>query len=442
MTYILIVPINPVESIIMRKENIEYVFLMFAVIVSALFQGLYFFNQYIFANLIISLYVVYLIYQNRDKQILSKPLFVVLVIFSFIYIGSYFLSKEKISAVEEVLRVLGFLPALVMGFCMGRKRYLYFSYGIIAASTIVAVLGLLVFSGLIQIEGAIYINRLQSTIQYANVAAILFLIAIIYSFRIIESNSIIFLITNIILIISLIFTLSRSVWAISIFVFIIAFFSNFFIKHKSNRLWYGFILGYSFTISFILNYVKGINFLIILLLSILIGIVLEFVKNKEKVYIILTSFLMFSSLIFIFIFNNDIIERIKNINLQSTELHARIAYYKGALNVIKDHPLSGCGVRGWEQVCETYVGVYSKFVHNYYLQIACDTGIGGLITFIIFIVYLIKNRNMNNDNYSFPIIVIILIHSLLDVTMHFQLIAIIFFVACGYITSSKQKDKT
>ncbi len=123
-----------------------------------------------------------------------------------------------------------------------------------------------------------------------------------------------------------------------------------------------------------------------------------------------------------------------------TEWQARLAYYKGALRLIRDYPLLGVGAGGWQIVCEQYVGLYTKYVHNYFLQILCDVGLIGFITFVSFIGSVIYAfvKAKSKDWHALVIILSIMMHSLIDVGMHFQLIAIIFFLYCGMITKESK----
>ena len=132
-----------------------------------------------------------------------------------------------------------------------------------------------------------------------------------------------------------------------------------------------------------------------------------------------------------------------NFRFSSTEWLSRIAYYTGAVKHIIDYPLFGSGGQGWAILSEQYAGIYVKFVHCYYLQLMVDVGILGLVTFILFLVFVAQSfMEAEKKNWSaFLIIISLLAHSLIDVDMQFQLIAFILFYYCGVlIEDTKAKN--
>jgi len=75
------------------------------------------------------------------------------------------------------------------------------------------------------------------------------------------------------------------------------------------------------------------------------------------------------------------------VNLNDWTLQARIALWKGGWNVFKDYPVTGCGFRCMDLVHPDYpdpTGYIEKYrgMHNNFVQIAVDTGILGLISWM------------------------------------------------------------
>jgi len=81
------------------------------------------------------------------------------------------------------------------------------------------------------------------------------------------------------------------------------------------------------------------------------------------------------------------------INLNDTNLQIRIALWQGGWLVFKDHPLTGCGFKCIDAVHQDYPDPtrYIKKLrglHNNYIQLAVDTGLFGLVSWIsIWVVY-------------------------------------------------------
>ena len=100
-------------------------------------------------------------------------------------------------------------------------------------------------------------------------------------------------------------------------------------------------------------------------------------------------------LIVIFVISPASIQwRIKSlINLEDNNLQRRIALWQGGWLVFKDHPLTGCGFKCIDVVNQDYpdpTGIIKKLrgMHSNFIQLAVDTGLFGLISWIsIWVVY-------------------------------------------------------
>ena len=81
------------------------------------------------------------------------------------------------------------------------------------------------------------------------------------------------------------------------------------------------------------------------------------------------------------------------VNLNDYNLLTRIALWQGGWLVFKDHPLTGCGFKCIDAVHQDYpdpTGHIKKLrgLHNNYIQLAVDTGLFGLVSWIsIWVVY-------------------------------------------------------
>ena len=74
-------------------------------------------------------------------------------------------------------------------------------------------------------------------------------------------------------------------------------------------------------------------------------------------------------------------------DLNDANLQRRVALWQGGWLVFKDHPLTGCGFKCIDVLNQNYpdpTGIIGKLrgMHNNFLQLAVDTGLFGLITWI------------------------------------------------------------
>ena len=80
-------------------------------------------------------------------------------------------------------------------------------------------------------------------------------------------------------------------------------------------------------------------------------------------------------------------------NLNDYNLQIRLALWQGGWLVFKDHPLTGCGFKCIDAVNQDYpdpTGNIKKLrgLHNNFIQLAVDTGLFGLVSWIsIWVVY-------------------------------------------------------
>ena len=111
--------------------------------------------------------------------------------------------------------------------------------------------------------------------------------------------------------------------------------------------------------------------------------------------------LMFSSLILLFVIffstygdRDRIVGRIKS----STEIKARMIFYKTSLNIIKDNPFVGIGMENFMIIYPLYrlpeeneiaIDVMPTMVHNGYLQTALTNGLPALLLYLTFLAAII-----------------------------------------------------
>lgn len=147
----------------------------------------------------------------------------------------------------------------------------------------------------------------------------------------------------------------------------------------------------------------------------------------------------------------SIVERFSNIGKNNKSISERFAFYKDAIEIIKqdENLLFGIGGKGWKyKYLEVQSYEYiSTDVHNYPLQILLEFGIVGFAFLVAIFIVIIKELKICIKNKEFANISIIcalmciLIHSCLDYSMAFFYIMIIVRLLLAIISSNRVNEK-
>lgn len=76
--------------------------------------------------------------------------------------------------------------------------------------------------------------------------------------------------------------------------------------------------------------------------------------------------------------------------------NSRIEYVRSALLMIKNHPIFGTGLGTFGVVIPNYINTpaaFSRYAHNSYLQIFAESGILGILLFLLIIFFIVKESN-------------------------------------------------
>jgi len=213
------------------------------------------------------------------------------------------------------------------------------------------------------------------------------------------------------------------------------------LKNHSVKSW-PFLLGTLFIITSLpaIFFAKSTGALVSIFSAIFL--ILLFYKKTRWIIIILT---IFSSLL---IFNLPKLQNIKTeLILQDRSGQIRIGIWKETLEYLKDHPIKGSGLGSYSQEIKTYHqkvnGEYIEIYHhphNIFLTIWVNTGLIGLLSFIIILVYIlhknIKEKNIYN-NFLLLSLLMLLITGLVDSPYIKNDLAILFWFLI-YLSLSKK----
>tara|TARA_B100001175_G_C19503028_1_gene639264 strand:- start:889 stop:2172 length:1284 start_codon:yes stop_codon:yes gene_type:complete len=201
-----------------------------------------------------------------------------------------------------------------------------------------------------------------------------------------------------------------------------------------------------------------------LILLIIISLLYYLVKEKRKV-VIQTIFVSLSVCLSYLTYNFlnekntfDLIEeRFSSVAPSSDQsVSQRFTFYKIALEDIKNYPLTGIGIGNWKllsiQRANEALGGYMVpyVVHNDFLEIAAESGILSLLSYLFFIFFpfiiLLKRAiNLQNNNLYFLVLTclsVYILDSLLNFPMHrvVSSINLYFILALFYYITIKNND--
>lgn len=184
-------------------------------------------------------------------------------------------------------------------------------------------------------------------------------------------------------------------------------------------------------------------------LGIFIGISYLFIRSRrlkiKNVYLL--GFILLLGLIFI---SSNKFDQITDSNNRSS-FHSRLMIWNTATEIIKDNPIFGIGPGTFQ---ETYLSYAERFdepylewavpqPHNIFLAFYIQTGLIGLMGFIIILVWFFR-CNLKCKNSIFVILISLmlytLVHGLVDTTYWKNDLALVFWLIIGITVVGKMND--
>lgn len=306
------------------------------------------------------------------------------------------------------------------------EEYYYFSVKLLwtlyASGIFIAAVNFIIFfSSRIEMG-----ERFEWVIPYANTLALFLFMASLAGLSIMQlcnfsGKGKAFMLSGMLLITTaLINTYSRTVWLISVMIYLIYFL----IIKKEN------------IIKVLQSALKGRT------------------KSKLSVKIFLTkewlSVGFFSMFVIIYTLRYGVIsDRIRSISFNAPELQTRFAYYRDSIRILQDFLFVGTGKGGWSSIQYMYqTSLYStKYVHSAYIQQALDYGIIGfslsILKAYIFFRYLRvfycksigKKRLIIVGTFFLCCNLAILLHSCIDIDFEFPVITAWYWTNICLLTS-------
>lgn len=440
-------------------------FLTTLISLGIIFNGYFFEYQSLTVNILTGAFFIIILvifYKTNTSLYLDKKIFFLTLFFLIINIVGLFYASNLRDALSKVLLLMNTLIIYILSsqaFNVEKNATIFFR-GLYSVSVFVAGLSLASYIFGINILNTYPItgNRIYSTLGYPNTAALLFVLTFFSGFwfqHISNNKQYIYLFSNSILFQAFLGTKSRGVLLLfPILIIIYILLQNKENRKKSiNNLFFVLVLNiilFPFIYFGTFNN-KNLLEITIPIISIMILFTIIYFKNqikinnKKTISILLIPFVIFILVLVNLnndIFNNDIINRMKKIDLQQQSVQERLIFMQDAFKIVKDHPLLGVGSGGWNAEYRKYRSFlyFTSEVHNHYLQVLVENGVLGFVIFIILwiVVFLniYKAYRLRKDfliiNASIFIIGIFL-HSLIDFDLtypvFFMLLWILFAIS-------------
>ena len=194
------------------------------------------------------------------------------------------------------------------------------------------------------------------------------------------------------------------------------------------------------------------------LISVLTIYLLYFIVMKplrKNIYISL----LISSLFFLYFNSNDFQNKIEktysfqNLGDDDSTIQ-RLSFYQKSISLFNQNPLFGNGLGSWKYKSlqndntENEKILVPYYTHNDFLQTLMETGLIGLLIYIIFFLLLIRNILSFRNHKAFApmiiVLVIVIYNSLINFPVHRTQEYIPFIICCSFIFSKRvftKKDK-
>ena len=439
------------------KSIIEYVLIFLIFFVGIRKGGYYKEDSLIFVYIIQLVALLHCLFNDKIK--INYVVGICLIFFCI----SYFLpviigNVATISGALNIgIRIYSmFLIYLVVTNSKNKEKYIKSIVGITLVFGILALdeMSFRIFERPLNFLGGGYISeetsRVSGVLQYSNILGILCLISIIYLYSLLKkvnksiTNVVILKILITFFTIIVLLTESKMVLLLYLIVGIVSSF----IEKKVENIFY---IALNLLISIVIVLlVKQISIFVIIpsIIAMIVYFILEeILKNKKRKYLFLYNAICISIIIAIFIFGFNYIENIGIIssiedylhNFNSTKL--RFIYYQDALKLIVDSPLNfifGLGGNAYRTMYETVQSIeyISLETHSFFVQVFLESGVIGLISIIIPIIYLLKN---SKNFLARKILFVLIIFATFDVFLTYTFMLFILAIIMAFC-DVKQKE--
>ncbi|MTI80587.1 MAG: polymerase [Firmicutes bacterium] len=454
--------------------QISLILLSLIIFFSPFFRGLFFAENQrlalIFSAILFWLVCLYK-YQRKDLKFFANPLDYLVLALPIVYLLSTFIAINYALAVDEVLEniLYFFVFWSTIRIAISKDRIEKLFIVIFLSAIGVALAGLFTASGIVVIKDGFIPNdggTIASTFQYKNTLAIFLVSAIYigsYLWQKVTNNlwKITIAAANLLLITVLFASNSHGGYIIYAIYLVVYWFLN----TPENR--FGLIvstlslsilgfLGSELFLSIIAEQSYGVAWLILLAL-LAAGAAGQWIalKFKHKVKVINVSFRhLLVTTITAGIVGAIVLAYmgIFQVLMEKIHMHGaieRLTMYKDVLNMIIEKPLIGWGGGAWQETYNLFqsYGYTARQVHSYFLQVAVETGLIGLIIALSsWVIYLIiafqlykKSVRDQQDRRLIATLICtvlaIISHAVFDFDLSLSALTIVMFILMGCLVA-------
>lgn len=198
----------------------------------------------------------------------------------------------------------------------------------------------------------------------------------------------------------------------------------------------------------IIGFIGGLSFYII---------AFAFIQKEKKGTLLLTAFALVAFAVLAWLGLEPVLDRLNTLEDLSIAGEGRFEVWQGTLQMITERPLFGRGPGTFAFAfppyqTELFAGKFVNYAHNDYLELAADTGLAGLLTFLCALLFLfvscLRKLTATKNRYRQAVGVgalaacfSILIHSLTDCNLQIPSNLILFAVAAGIAVVSAESSE-
>ena len=416
-----------------RVSRICQYFICLLIPIATFFRGGFFPVEYI------SIAILLLLLTALIKEIKIPVIGALLVsgITIIYYISALFGEYDAALAVSECTKPVILLLAVLIGVNIEKKD---FFWSLVSAALLIAFVGILSLSKIIEITDFVYIyngtRQLQSTMQYANSAAAVLIVGI-FSARMLSLNGerrFILSCIEVFLTVCLLFTYSRI--AITIYILLTLLELALLNNGTSVSVLTKAIAGTAIFCIMLFFMNQRLSFAALIVCIVLTPILCEsIIKIKPASIKIKRVFLVPVAILALVVFSLFI----KYADIST--LMVRLLYYKDGINALLRNPILGLSPSGWGEYQFEYqtAQYFVKYVHNGILQAGLDAGILAMLLFatalLLPITGLIKKwvgQKDANDLYILLILTFLVAHGFFDFDFSFANILIILGICSAH----------
>ncbi len=399
-------------------ELITLIGILAILFVGSFFQGLFFEGDILIAFIMFGILLMLFAFSSSicDYPLIKNKAEVCLLIYGLMYIIAIFNAANQWLAILGAMKVIFYLLVFWLVSRINENR----KYDNVIINFFIVLSVALCFTGIIsalqiyEFPDAFKGWRINSSLQYPNtLAAWLTASSILTLYQmLIQKSWKRFILLNtayFIQIFTFFGTLSRGGFLLIIGAYFLYILFN--PGQKGKTLVYSFTTGVIAFISsyFFLNFVVQQKNFKFAALYFVIGLIVNMIGsniiykgydrvknrvNKKVIAVVLIILILIAIVALIkYLPQMDMFKRFASLDIKQTGIFGRLIFYKDAVKMIMNQPLLGYGGGGWDGAYKLFrsYGYYSSELHNNVLQVAVETGLVGIISYLVGLILVFIN---------------------------------------------------